>query len=131
MTKPLAALGLTFALALALGGSVLAAERPRSTADHRLAQTPALPPAVQICLLDGSLASRPAVAAVRVPHVGLATPSRAGIYDPHAPIVPRELNWTVPGVGCVSYPGDATAHDACGVAGGASLPVVHRMLCYQ
>jgi hypothetical protein len=60
---------------------------------------------------------------------GVATPSRAGVYDPKAPIVPEHLNWTVPGVGCVEYPNPNGAVGGCG--NGVKAVVVAKALCQQ
>lgn len=57
----------------------------------------------------------------------LATPSRAGTYDPAMPIHGEHLNWTAPGVGCVTYPG-ASSSVPCG---GGSHPWVATTLCQQ
>lgn len=57
----------------------------------------------------------------------VATPSRAGTYDPSMPIQGEHLNWTVPGVGCVTYPG--MSNDA--PCGGGSHPWVATTLCQQ
>lgn len=57
----------------------------------------------------------------------LATPSRAGAYDPAMPIQGEHLNWTAPGVGCVTYPGLAT-NVPCG---DGSHPWVATTLCQQ
>lgn len=55
------------------------------------------------------------------------TPSRAGVYDPDAPIQGEHLNWTVPGAGCVTYP----ALSGAGRCEGANLPWVTTTSCQQ
>jgi hypothetical protein len=61
---------------------------------------------------------------------GRAEPSRAGIYDPAAPIDPTLLNWVVEGQGCVVYPGGSERRAPCGDPP-AEHPVVARTLCGQ
>lgn len=57
----------------------------------------------------------------------LATPSRAGMWDPNMTIQGEHLNWTAPGVGCVTYPG-ISINMPCG---GGSHPWVATTLCQQ
>lgn len=59
--------------------------------------------------------------------VHMATPSRAGSYAPDMRIQGEHLNWTVPGVGCVTYPALSTDVPC----GGGSHPWVATTLCQQ
>jgi len=56
-----------------------------------------------------------------------AVPSRAGVYDPAEPIQGEHLNWTVDGLGCVTYP----ALSSVVSCEGAPLPWVATMLCQR
>ncbi|HCU23996.1 MAG TPA: hypothetical protein DF383_03185 [Deltaproteobacteria bacterium] len=119
-------------IALAIAFANFAVVR-RSSAQDRRGMTATLPPPVKVCLLDGKLLTRQgqALPSVSVPLRGLASPSLAGQYDPNK-IDPAGLNWSLPGVGCVTWPGSSTQHDRCGGgAGSPELPVVKRRLCWQ
>lgn len=76
----------------------------------------ALPAAADVCLGTQGAMTR---------HT--ATPSRAGVYDPDAPVWGEHLNWMVPGAGCVTYPA-LSARARCD---GESLPWVATTLCQQ
>jgi hypothetical protein len=93
---------------------------PTASSPPPAAETP-LPAPVHVCIIDDD--GGPMRAAT-------ATPSRAGTYDPHAPIDPALLNWTVEGVGCVSAPVGLPREASCLPDGGA-VPVVHRQRCGQ
>lgn len=101
------------ALAL-LAGTALAAGRAS-------ADPPRLPPPVDVCVAG---ASGPMVAS-------RAVPSRAGAYDPNAPINPAELNWFSTADGrCVTAPSLSRETAVCG-SDTRPRPVVRRVLCQQ
>lgn len=101
------------AFALLVGSAIAA--RPAS------ADPPQLPPPVDVCVAG---ASGPMVAS-------RAVPSRAGTYDPNAPINPAELNWFSTADGrCVSPPTLSRETAVCG-SDTRPRPVVRRVLCQQ
>ncbi len=73
---------------------------------------------IEVCVREG-----------RTLRAGTAEPSWAGVYDPTAPVQPELLNWTVRGVGCVTYPRAGAPRASC--APGAPRPIVRRTLCQQ
>jgi hypothetical protein len=97
------------------------------------ARPPAPPPATTPAAAFESTVARDLPAPVVVcvgGREGTATPSRAGVYVQGAPVDPTHLNWTVAGVGCVTYPGRAgVTRVNCG--GVEARPAVERVLCQQ
>ena len=103
-----------------LAGCSHSAEPARGTAGEPVSETShpvePMPAAVDVCV--GPLDALRRVRAV---------PSRAGVFDPGAPIQGEHLNWMVEGVGCVTYP----ALSGAVTCEGASLPWVATTLCQQ
>lgn len=93
------------------------AHDPAPPASHSSEGT--LPAPIDVCVrVDGA-----------DPQPGHAIPSRAGLYDPAAPIDPTLLNWMAAGFGCVAYPSPTTPHARCDA--GPERPLVPTVLCQQ
>lgn len=92
-----------------------------STPEHEPARTSedGMPAPVEVCVEENGALTPATVEA-----------SRAGTYDPSAPIDETLLNWFVSGSYCVTYPAHALRRARCGERT-ANAPVVTRTLCQQ
>jgi hypothetical protein len=86
---------------------------------HAPSDPGALPEPIDVCVdVVGAL-----------PQAARATPSRAGTYDPNAPVDPALLNWRTESFGCVSWPDPIAPRVDCGA--GVAQPRVVSVLCQQ
>lgn len=106
-------------LALSIGFALACSCSRGETAPTTPTDDTTLPDAIDVCVQVEGADAQP----------GRAVPSRAGVYDPHAPIDPTYLNWMVEGLGCVSYPHDGPPRVSC--TRGAMRPLVTPVLCQQ
>jgi hypothetical protein len=115
---------LALSATLACGGPprepepVTAAVPPSTTTVAAAPSDDSMPAPVDVCLVSDQTRTR-----------ATSYPSRAGVYDPTAPIDPALLNWSLPNRGCVSPPLANTPRVPC--PDDPPLPAVSVVLCGQ